>query len=100
FFGFNGIYSLMHAGADQYTLGALPANSDVTFTLPTGLGASAATVQQVGFGFSYSTIVGPDRGPGRLPYEAVFSHVETIAGSGGPVPKTFRDQLELRVYIR
>ena len=30
---------------------------------------------------------------GRMPFEVSFSHLETIAGSGGPVPKTFRDQV-------
>jgi hypothetical protein len=34
-----------------------------------------------------------------LPFEASFSHLETISASGGPVAKTFRDQIELRVYF-
>jgi hypothetical protein len=28
-----------------------------------------------------------------------FSHLETLTGTGGPVPKAFRDQVMLRVYF-
>jgi hypothetical protein len=102
YFAFTGQYSLVHAGAEQYTLvGSPPPGSGAgTGVSLSGLGAASATAQQVGFGFTYSTIVGPDRGPGRLPFEASFSHLETISASGGPVAKTFRDQVELKVYLR
>jgi hypothetical protein len=53
----------------------------------------------VGIGFSYASVVSSDRGPGRIPFEVAFSHLETLSGSGGPVAKTFRDQIELRVYV-
>jgi hypothetical protein len=91
YFGVNGLYSLRRVGADRY---------DATVvSLPADLGAAAATQQQIGFGFSYSTIVSPLRGPGRLPIEVTYSHLETINGSGGPISKTFREQLELRLYL-
>jgi len=96
YFALTGQYSIVRTGADQYTL-ADSASSGATSL--TGLGASAATAQQIGFGLTYSTVVGRDRGPGRLPFEASFSHLETIAASGGPVAKTFRDQIELRVFF-
>jgi hypothetical protein len=60
----------------------------------------ATTTQQLGFGVSYSTLVGNDRGPGRIPFEASFRHVETISASGGPAYKVFIDQLQLRVFFR
>lgn len=99
YFALTGQYSLVHTAADQYSLGgAVPPATSASATL-TGLGAASASAQQVGFGFLYSTIVGPDRGPGRFPFEASFSHLETISASGGPIAKAFRDQIELRVYF-
>jgi hypothetical protein len=99
YFGITGQYSLVHTGADQYSLVGSPPASGSSAAALTGLGVSSATAQQVGFGFTYSTIVGPDRGPGRLPFEASFSHLETISASGGPVAKATRDQVELKVYL-
>jgi len=106
YFGVNGRYSILHTGADQYTLGAIPPtttdpSNPANPVLPTApYGAASATAQQIGIGFSYSTVIGPDANPGRLPFEVSFNHLETIAASGGPVAKTSRDQVELRVYFR
>ena len=89
YFAVNGEYQLVHTGADDYS--AAPAGVQAGF--------ATATAQQLGFGFTYSTVASPLRGPGAIPFEVRFSHLETLAGSGGPVPKTFRDQIELRVYL-
>jgi len=95
YFSVNGEYSLLHTGADQYTV-----NAAVDQTAPTPpFGADAATIQQLGIGFAYSTVSGADRGPGRIPFEVSYNHLETITASGGPAPKTFRDQIEFRVYL-
>jgi hypothetical protein len=99
YFALTGEYSVVRTGADEYSLTGTPPGAAAGQASLTGLGASSATAQQVGFGVAYSTIVGRERGPGRLPFEASFSHLETIAASGGPVAKTFRDQIELRVYF-
>jgi hypothetical protein len=105
-FNINAQYTLLYTAADQYTLGSAVASAssdtvDITApvqpTAPFGLASS--TAHQLGLGFSYSTVAGPDRGPGRIPFEVSFNHLETIAASGGPVAKSFRDQIELRVYI-
>jgi hypothetical protein len=100
YFSLNGQYSMVHAAADAYTLVA-PVAGDTTIRITpvAPYGNASATAQQLGFGFSYSTVVGPDRGPGRLPFEISYSHLETIAASGGPVEKTFRDQIQLRIFI-
>jgi hypothetical protein len=95
FFGLHGSYSLLHVGADRYTNFAA-ADAELAPGVP---GLAAATAQSVGFGFSYSTATEPDRAPGRLPVEVRYSHSETIGGSGGPIPKAFRDQIELKVYF-
>ncbi len=100
YFSLNGLYSLIHTGADQYTLGT-PTTSTLGDAFPpvAPYGIASATAQQIGFGFSYSTIISPDRGPGRIPFEVFFNHLETISASGGPVAKTFRDQVQLRVFV-
>lgn len=103
YFGLNGFYSLVRTAAEQYTLTGTAATAtgdaiaDVPPVAPSGL--PSATGQQIGLGFSYSTVGSSDRGPGRIPFEVSFSHLETLMGSGGPVAKTFRDQIELRVYV-
>jgi hypothetical protein len=92
----NGQYSLLRTAADSYTLGAIPEGA----VAPLGpYGNASATAQQIGLGFSYSTVGGPEARPGSIPYEMSFTHIETIAGSGGPLRKTFRDAIELRVYF-
>jgi hypothetical protein len=90
-FVLDGRYSLTNIAADQYT----PAAS-----VGTGLlGNAAATTHAIGFGFSYSTFGIGKPTPRDLPYEVSFSHLETIAASGGPTPKLFRDQVTLRVFF-
>jgi hypothetical protein len=93
YFGLTGQYNIVHAGADQYT-------STSAGTAAATAGFAASTAQQVGLGFTYSTIMAGDRAPGRIPFEVTFSHLETLTASGGPTPKAFRDQVELRVYFR
>lgn len=83
-------YQMRRVGADRYTGFASGA---------TAPGLSAATEQDVGFGFSYSTASSNGRNSGRLPVEMSFTHLETIAASGGPIPKSFRDQIALRVFL-
>lgn len=95
-FMINGQYSLLRTGADTYTLGTIPSGA-LAPSAP--YGNASATAQQIGIGFSYSTAGGPEARPGAIPYEVSFSHVETLAGSGGPLAKTFRDAIELRVYF-
>jgi hypothetical protein len=101
FFTIDGTYVLRRTGGDQYTpIGSIDCSTACTLpaTLTGPPGATAATVQQLGIGFSYSTV--RDAAPGRLPAEMRFQHVETITGTGGPVAKTFRDQIELRVFYQ
>lgn len=103
YFGFTGRYSLIRVGADSYSNLSLGVptelGANVVFNPPANPGLSAATAHQIGGGVAYSTILGSDRGPGRMPFEASFSHLETIAASGGPTPKTFRDQIEVRLFF-
>ena len=92
YFVLNGEYTLTNVGADNYT--------PVTPIVTTGqLGNAAATTQTIGFGFSYSTTGISNPVPRKLPYEVSYRHLETLTGTGGPTPKTFQDQVMLRVFV-
>jgi hypothetical protein len=102
FLALDGQYTLTHTAADKYTLGPAVTDSSgnvISVAPAPPFGLAAATTHQIGFGFSYSTIATGDARPLRLPFELSFSHLETIAASGGPVPKIFRDQVALRIYF-
>jgi hypothetical protein len=90
FWNLEGQVLVRRVGADRYTVSALS---------PEDPGLTSASEQAIGFGFSYSTVSSNARGTGRIPFEMSFSHLETIAGSGGPIPQSFRDQVALRVYL-
>lgn len=98
--GLTGEYSLIRVGADKYTVGGPLIDIDNVEQIPPTepFGLAARTAQQIGVGFTYSAAIGR-RGPGALPFEVKFNHLETITGSGGPVAKTSRDLIELRVYL-
>jgi len=99
-FSVDGVYMLTHAAADSYTAGPHETNPlDLTSGPIAPFGLASATTQQIGLGFSYSTIFN-DRGPGRIPFETSFRHTELISASGGPAVKTFVDQIQLRVFFR
>jgi hypothetical protein len=90
FWNLEGQFLLRHVGADRYT------GFEASAASP---GLASASEQAVGFGFSYSTVSSNARNAGRIPLEMSFTHLETIAGSGGPIPQSFRDQIALRVYL-
>jgi len=97
-FMINGQYSLLQTAADKYTLRPDSLTAGIIPPAPP-YGNASSTAHQIGLGFSYSTAGGPEARPGAIPYEMSFTHIETIAGSGGPLRKTFRDAIELRVYL-
>jgi hypothetical protein len=90
YFTFNGMYMIRHQNASQYT------SPDVTAP-PVIL---ATTEQNVGLGFSYSAVARYASGRSPLPIEMTYTHLETIAASGGLVPKYNRDMVEVRIYYR
>jgi hypothetical protein len=96
YFALTGRYTVIHVTDDQYTAAPIAGATGTTIST---VGTPASTAQQLGIGFTYSTVTANVRGPGRLPFEVSFDHLETIAASGGPTAKTSRDQLELRVYL-
>ena len=93
FWMITGQYTLLRQAADQITV------DDTAGTVEPFGGRSAATEQLLGFGFTYSTIGLRGGAWAALPMEISLSHLEGVGGSGGPVPKYFRDQIELRIYL-
>lgn len=86
-------YTFLYQGADQLAVG------DTSGTTEPFGGRSTGTEQLAGLGFSYST-VGVRGGPlAKLPAEVSFSHLEGLHGTGGPIPKYSRDQIEFRLYF-
>jgi hypothetical protein len=90
FFSLNGAYALRHQAAPQYA--ATDGSTAPVF--------EATTEQRVGLGFGYSTVNRYLTGRSSFPFEVFFTHLETIAASGGLTPKYRRDQIELRIYYR
>jgi hypothetical protein len=67
---------------------------------PPTVSTAAITVQTAQFGITYSTLNGFVRGKSRWPLEVIYSHGLTLAGSGGAIPASSFDRIELRVYTR
>lgn len=90
YFTFFGAYSLRYQAASKYTSPDAP--------VPPLF--SATTEHRAGVGFGYSTVTRYARRRSSVPVELSFTHLETIAATGGLVPKYSRDQIELRIYYR
>jgi len=93
-----GDYAMEHVGAPTFVPppgfecpGCLPPEGSV---LPI-----ATTVQQIGVGLRYSTVLSYLRHRARYPIEVSYRHFETLSGDAG-TPKLFRDMIQLRLYYR
>ena len=60
---------------------------------------ASTTVQRVGVGLRYSTVLSYLRHRAQYPIEVSYHHLETISGDAG-APKIFRDMIQLRLYYR
>ncbi|MEP6832869.1 MAG: hypothetical protein ABJB74_05715 [Gemmatimonas sp.] len=98
-FGISMAYAIGHQSAST-----LSANNVAEFGLDGGTAfnysTTAITVQSLQLGASYSTLNGFVRGKSKWPLEIIYSHGLTLAGSGGVVPATVSDRIELRIYTR
>ncbi len=61
---------------------------------------TAYTEQELGVGFTFSTVSAAARGLSRLPLDISYQHVETLSAEGGYLPKRSRDEIRLRLYLR
>jgi len=94
FFGISAAYMARRWGADRYEstdrTSSTPLMSD--YTLP------SRTVHAAALGVSFSTLASYVRGRSRFPAEVLYSHTMSLSGSGGTVPASTTDRLELRIY--
>jgi len=100
-------YQYRHKAVDEYTgtpftVGPTTQTGGATITIdPTLAGANTdLTEHRVGGGLSFSNARAASQGRGRIPFEAMYLHLQTVKGTGGYVPKLFVDEIQLRVYTK
>jgi hypothetical protein len=105
YFALSANYRYRHKAEDAYTgqftvdsattgIGAIDLDASVI-----GMG-SEQTEHRVGGGIAFSTLGAYYRGRARLPVEISYTHVQTVRGTGGDLPRLTVDQVQLRVYTR
>jgi hypothetical protein len=58
------------------------------------------TEQRVGGGVAFSNAHAVSLGESKIPFDVSYLHSETIAGSGGALPKLINDEIMIRLYYR
>lgn len=96
---FEGDYELERVGAPTFE--ATSETEQCSFCVPPegSIGPAATTVQRVGVGLRYSTVLSYLRHRAKYPVEVSYHHLETITGDAG-APKIFRDIIQVRLYYR
>lgn len=61
---------------------------------------SAWNEQRLAWTISYSTLAATARGKARLPFEIAYTHEQSVASSGGFLPRQTRDHVQLRFYTQ
>ncbi len=99
--GVNVMYDLQHVAANTYgSLAGIPGGPAISpIATVDGVSSAPGTRQFAGFGFTFSTVTEYDRGGATLPIDVTFTHLEAIDGAAR-MPKSFRDQIQLRFYYR
>ena len=99
-FGLSMAYAIGHQGSSTLTATGAELGNVLDAFGPTSYSTSATTAQTLQFGASYSTLNAFMRGKSRWPLEIIYSRGLTLAGSGGVVPATVFDRIEMRIYTR
>ena len=87
-----GQYLYRHKPVDSYIAGGL--------SVPAmGVGTDF-TEQRVGGGIAFSNAHAVSQGKSKIPFDVSYLHTETIAGSGGALPKIINDEILIRLYYR
>jgi hypothetical protein len=97
-------YAMTSKQDDEYTgsftVPDVPYIGTDTFdAAPLGIGTGGRS-QRVGFGATYSTLSAYSQRRTALPLEVSFLHTETIAGSGGVIPRVTTNALLIRFYAQ
>jgi hypothetical protein len=105
FFSLSGQYVYRHKAQDEYT-GTFTIPATVTGFAPVNLDASTLNLEtetwehRAGGGVSFSNIYAFEQGQAKVPFEVTYLHWQTVKGSGGNQPKSFTDQIQLRLYAK
>jgi hypothetical protein len=87
-----GQYLYRHKPADAYTTAGT--------ALPDLDAGTDFTEQRVGGGIAFSNAHAVSLGKSKIPFDVSYLHTETVAGSGGALPKLISDQILIRLYYR
>lgn len=87
-----GQYLYRHKPVDTYTSGGV--------AVPELSVGTDFTEQRVGGGIAFSNAHAVSQGKSRFPFDVSYLHSETIAGSGGGLPKLINDEILIRLYYR
>lgn len=98
-FGLSMAYGVGHHAGSTLATDAVNAVAVMPFMAET-FTTNATTVQTLQFGATYSTLNAFINRRSRWPVEVLYSHGFTLSGSGGAVPVTSSDRLEMRIYTR
>ena len=106
FMALTGQYTYAKKSQDQYTGTSFTVGPDsltggqTVVIDPTTLSAGTAfTEQTVAAGLSFSNLHAVAQHKSSVPIEVNYLHRQTIKGSGDNIPQTFRDRIEVRLYI-
>lgn len=100
-FGVSAAYRLSRqAESSVVPIGEIVVPDDGTAALLDRIVMPATTVQSVFVGASYSTLSAFTRGKSKWPLEIIYSHGLVVGASGGVIPATVTDRIELRIYTR
>ncbi|MHB2032577.1 MAG: hypothetical protein ACYCVE_04295 [Gemmatimonadaceae bacterium] len=99
--GVYGTYDYLHVAANDYGSRVTGAASDAATPVAVfdGVTSAPGTMHAAGFGVTFSTVTEYERGKAKLPIDISFTHVEALRGAQR-MPKTFRDQIQIRLYYR
>ena len=92
FVSIGGEYLYRRKPADQFTSGGI--------LVPALSAGTEFTEQRVGGGIVFSNAHAVSLGKSRIPFDVSYLHTETIAGTGGAVPKLVNEQILIRLYFR
>jgi hypothetical protein len=95
---FEGDYQMERVGAPTFEP---PVGDPCSFCLPPegSVLPAATTVQRLGVGLRYSTVLSYLRHRTKYPIELSYHHLETVSGDA-TAPKISRDVIQLRLYYR
>jgi hypothetical protein len=95
----DGHWSILHRGDDDYRFDLSSVNPEGLVLRPSLDGPRGGyTVQQLGFGLTFSTLAQWEQRRVRVPIDVSFAHIRMATASGSAVPRQSVDRIQLRLY--